>query len=172
MSVMLKINEIKELIEALDQSSVANLKLTKDDFELKLEKPKPAKVEKIVEQVAMSPNRADSQVAAKSQAAVEAEISVTSVAHSPQPVVEAESNKSTTPVLAPLVGVFYQASSPDSDPFVKEGQTVNEGDTICILEAMKVLNEIKAPASGKVLQIHVKDGDVVEFDQALMEIGE
>lgn len=169
---MLKIDEIKELIEALDQSSVANLKLTKDDFELKLEKPKPAKIEKVVEQVVVSQDKSELQAIAKPQAVVEAEIPVTSVMHSPQPVMEAEGNKSTTPVLAPLVGIFYQASAPESDPFVKVGQMVNEGDTICILEAMKVLNEIKAPASGKVLQIHVKNGDVVEFDQVLMEIGD
>ncbi|WP_050636321.1 acetyl-CoA carboxylase biotin carboxyl carrier protein [Candidatus Stoquefichus sp. SB1] len=93
-----------------------------------------------------------------------------------KPILEKEVNeveeKSTgTPIKSPLVGTYYQASGVDQEPFVKVGDHVNVGDTICIIEAMKVMNEIKATASGNVLSIEVADGETVEYDQVLMMIG-
>ena len=75
-----------------------------------------------------------------------------------------------TPVKSQLVGVYYGAPTPDSAPFVKIGQEVKEGDTLCIIEAMKVMNEIKAPKAGKVVSILVESGDLVEFGQVIIEI--
>ena len=72
-----------------------------------------------------------------------------------------------TQVKSPLVGTFYSAPSPDEPPFVLVGQEVKEGDTLCIIEAMKVMNEIKAPCSGKVVRIMVQPGDMVEYNQLL-----
>lgn len=72
---------------------------------------------------------------------------------------------------SPLVGTFYQASGQDQEPFVQIGSEVQVGDTLCIIEAMKVMNEIKADQSGKILSIDVEDGSTVEFDQVLMTIG-
>ena len=76
-----------------------------------------------------------------------------------------------TPMKSPLVGTFYSSAGQGKEPFVKAGDHVAEGDTICIIEAMKVMNEIKATVSGTVLSIDIKDGDTVEFDQTLMMIG-
>ena len=87
-----------------------------------------------------------------------------------QPVA-AQSSGQGTPVKAQLVGVYYGAPTPDSDPFIKVGQEVKEGDTLCIIEAMKVMNEIKAPKSGRIVNILVESGDLVEFGQVLVEIG-
>ena len=74
-------------------------------------------------------------------------------------------------IKSPMVGTFYASSSPKAEPFVKVGDQVSEGDTLCIIEAMKVMNEIKAPVSGKVLSIEIQDGQNVEYDQILMRIG-
>lgn len=82
-----------------------------------------------------------------------------------------EEKQQGIPVKSPLVGTYYQASGQGQEPFVKVGSHVNVGDTICIIEAMKVMNEIKAPISGTVLSIDVKDGESVEFDQVLIMIG-
>ena len=76
-----------------------------------------------------------------------------------------------TPMKSPLVGTYYQASGSNQSPFVKVGDHVNVGDTICIIEAMKVMNEIKATTGGTVLSINVNDGETVEYDQVLMMIG-
>lgn len=73
-------------------------------------------------------------------------------------------------VKSPIVGTFYEAPSPDSDPFVKVGDTVNKGDTLCIIEAMKIMNEIDAEFSGTVQKIIVNNGQPVEFDQPLFII--
>ena len=79
---------------------------------------------------------------------------------------------SGTEVKDPLVGVYYSSPSPDDQPFVKEGSKVTKGQTLCIIEAMKVMNEIKAPVDGSVRSLLVKDEDLVSFDQTLMSIEE
>lgn len=76
-----------------------------------------------------------------------------------------------TEVTAPMVGVFYAAPAPGDEPFVRVGSKVKAGETLCIIEAMKVLNEITAEADGEVLEICVADGDLVEFGSCLMRIG-
>ena len=69
-----------------------------------------------------------------------------------------------------MVGTFYSAPSPDADAFVKVGQTIKEGDVVCIVEAMKLMNEIESDFSGKITEICVEDGQPVEFGQVLMYI--
>ena len=74
-------------------------------------------------------------------------------------------------ITAPMVGVFYAAPAPGDEPFVHVGSKVKAGETLCIIEAMKVLNEVTAEADGEVLEICVADGDLVEFGSCLMRIG-
>lgn len=76
-----------------------------------------------------------------------------------------------TEVTAPMVGVFYAAPAPGDEPFVRVGSKVKAGETLCIIEAMKVLNEVTAETDGEVLEICVADGDLVEFGSCLMRIG-
>jgi acetyl-CoA carboxylase biotin carboxyl carrier protein len=73
-------------------------------------------------------------------------------------------------VLSPMVGTFYRSPSPDAAPFVEVGQTVRVGDVLCIVEAMKMMNQIEADRAGTVTAIHVADGEPVEFDQPLITI--
>ena len=73
-------------------------------------------------------------------------------------------------VTSPMVGTFYKAPSPDSEPFVSVGSTVSSGDVVCIVEAMKMMNEIESEVSGKVVEICVEDGQPVEFGQVLMYV--
>ena len=80
--------------------------------------------------------------------------------------------KKGTPVTSPMVGTFYSAPSPDAKPFVEVGSSVKKGDKLCIIEAMKLMNEIEAEVSGKVLEVCVQDGQPVEFGQVLMYIEE
>jgi acetyl-CoA carboxylase biotin carboxyl carrier protein len=78
--------------------------------------------------------------------------------------------KKGTPITSPMVGTFYKSPSPDSDPFVTVGQTVSKGDVVCIVEAMKMMNEIESEVSGKVVEVCVEDGQPVEFGQVLMYV--
>ena len=80
------------------------------------------------------------------------------------------STKESETINAPMVGTFYRAPSPGAKPFVSVGQTVHAGETVCIIEAMKLLNEIEAETDGTIVKILVENGDPVEFGQALFEI--
>ena len=74
-------------------------------------------------------------------------------------------------VLSPMVGTFYRSPSPEAEPFVKIGDTINAGDTLCIIEAMKMMNQIESDVSGKVLAIEAESGEPIEFGQVLFVIG-
>lgn len=73
-------------------------------------------------------------------------------------------------IRAPMVGTFYSSPSPDADPFVTKGDTISEGDTLCIIEAMKMFNQIEAEVSGKVVEILAENGQPVEYDQPLFVV--
>lgn len=78
--------------------------------------------------------------------------------------------KKGTPITSPMVGTFYKSPSPDSEPFVTVGASVNKGDVVCIVEAMKMMNEIESEVSGKIVEVCVEDGQPVEFGQVLMYV--
>ena len=80
-------------------------------------------------------------------------------------------NELGSPIKSPIVGTFYRKPAPDKPPFVEIGSHVNAGDVVCIVEAMKMMNEIKSEFTGKVLAINTEDGEPVEFDQSLIVIG-
>lgn len=99
---------------------------------------------------------------------------VAAVAHAPAapaaaaPAVEAKSN--VKQVLSPFVGTFYRAPSPTAEPYVREGQAIKKGDVLCIIEAMKLMNEIEAEFPGKIVQLLVENGQPVEFGEPLFVI--
>jgi len=92
-------------------------------------------------------------------------------AQAPTPATEPEPGQEGHVVKAPMVGTFYRSPSPDAKPFIEVGQAVKEGDTICIIEAMKLMNEIEADASGVVKAILVENGQPVEYGQPLFILG-
>ena len=75
-----------------------------------------------------------------------------------------------TPIVSPMVGTFYKAPSPDAEPFVSVGSTIKQGDVVCIVEAMKMMNEIKSEVAGRITEICVEDGQPVEFGQVMMYV--
>ena len=87
-----------------------------------------------------------------------------------EPSAEAVQPSSDENILSPMPGTFYLASSPDADPFVKEGDSISEGDTLCIIEAMKIMNEIEAEQNGTITKILVENGKPVEYNQPLFVI--
>ncbi|RHI85884.1 acetyl-CoA carboxylase biotin carboxyl carrier protein [Collinsella sp. AM13-34] len=109
------------------------------------------------------PGAVAAQVAAPTVAPAAPEPATQTPAAAPEP--------KGTEVTAPMVGVFYAAPAPGDEPFVRVGSKVKAGETLCIIEAMKVLNEVSAEADGEVLEICVADGDLVEFGSCLMRIG-
>lgn len=111
--------------------------------------------------------RAPAAVQAAAPAA--AQLAVPEQMHTAEPIAEVQ-EKEGVYVKSPAVGVFYAAPSPDSKPFVAVGDTVCRGDTLCIIEAMKLMNEINSDVDGKIVEICVGNGQVVEYDQPLFRI--
>ena len=155
---MYTIDEIKEIINALDNSSVTEVELTCGNGEkIKLKKKSEVKVvaaEPI--EVPAAPMVIPAAPAAPTAPAVPAAEAA--------PVAEGKEIKS------PMVGVFYAAASPDSDPYVQVGQAVKKGDTLCIIEAMKLMNEITAEQDGVIVEICVGNKQVVEYGQPLLRM--
>lgn len=145
---MYNMDEIKEFITVLENSSLSVLELQNENgAKIRLEKPQ------IVQQNAV---QTAAPVAGTAPATPQAAPSA------------ADSGKA---IKAPIVGVFYAAPSPDAQPYVSVGKQVKKGDTVCIIEAMKCMNEIQAEEDGTITEILVKDGDLVEYNQSLFKIG-
>lgn len=155
---MYTIDEIKEIITALDNSSVTEVELTCGNGEkIKLKKRSEVKL------VAAEPI----EVPAAPMVIPAAPAAPTAPA---APVAEATPVAEGKEIKSPMVGVFYAAASPDSAPYVQVGQAVKKGDTLCVIEAMKLMNEINAEESGVITEICVKNGDLVQFGQPLFKI--
>ncbi len=86
------------------------------------------------------------------------------------PAAKTEQKKNLTDIKAPMVGTFYRAPSPDAKPYVEKGDSVKEGDILCIIEAMKLMNEIKCEVSGRIAEVLVENGHPIEFGQVLFRV--
>ena len=146
------LRKLKKLIDLVQESGISELEITEGE-----EKVKIVKGGAVVLSAA--------PVAAPAPAAAPAAEPRLAAAAEPAPGQEGHVVK------APMVGTFYRSASPDAKPFVEVGQAVKEGDTICIIEAMKLMNEIEADASGVVKAILVENGQPVEYGQALFILG-
>lgn len=116
--------------------------------------------------------RKDVIVAPATQVVASAPVAQAPVAQAPAQNNDAQAQpaKKGTPITSPMVGTFYKSPSPDSAPFVSVGDSIKSGDVVCIVEAMKMMNEIKSEVSGKVVELCVEDGQPVEFGQVLMYV--
>lgn len=142
---MIDIETLKDYIKVLEDSSLAEIEISDEEDSIRLAKPSADSPV-----VAFAPSNAPAAAQAAPAAA------------------PAASGKS---IKSPMVGVFYAAPSPDRPPFVNVGDTVKKGDVVCIIEAMKIMNEITATESGTITEVLVENGDVVEYDQPLFTIG-
>ncbi|USD60625.1 acetyl-CoA carboxylase biotin carboxyl carrier protein [Vibrio sp. SCSIO 43140] len=150
------IRKIKKLIELVEESGIAELEISEGEESVRISRNGPAAAPAPVHYAA-APAPLAAPAAAPAAAPVAAEEAAPAAPAGHQ-------------VLSPMVGSFYRAPSPDAKPFVEVGQSVSAGDTICIVEAMKMMNQIEADKSGVITAILVEDGQAVEFDQPLVII--
>lgn len=164
----MEFKEIKRLMVAMRSEGVAELELEWDGAE---DQPGGRLLLRRGDLVAYQPHVAPPPYTAPLAASQAAVSSVAAVAAPAAAVVDAPAGASAgTPVTAPIVGTFYGSPSPDAGPFVKVGDRVKEGQVLCIIEAMKLMNEIEAEVAGVVTEILVRNEDPVEFGQVLMRI--
>lgn len=148
---MLSLKEIKEIISLVDESSLTEFKFKTEQGELSLKK--------------------EEQLVTAAPAAI---VQAPQVQQTPSaaPVAIQPQETAGTAIKSPMVGTFYSASSPDVPDFVKVGDRVSKGQVVCVIEAMKLFNEIKSDVSGEVVAILAESGQLVEFDQLLFKIKE
>ncbi len=155
----MKFENIKELISLLDQSSLTEFEFQENDVRLRLSKndsPSFSNVREASEQVTASQPHATTQ---KSDAIDQI-----------RETVQQEKEEVGRVITSPIVGVIYLQPSPDSEPYFAEGDQVSEGQVLCLVEAMKIMNEIKAEFSGQIVEILVENEEVVEYNQPLFRI--
>ena len=146
------IRKVKKLIELLEESDVAEIEIHEGEESVRISRASTAVVAPMAAPVAAAPMAAPAPAAA------------------PVAAPAAEPEIQGHAVRSPMVGTFYSAPSPEASAFVKEGDTVSAGQTLCIIEAMKILNQIESDKAGKVTKILVENGQPVEFDQPLFII--
>ncbi|MDR3665265.1 MAG: acetyl-CoA carboxylase biotin carboxyl carrier protein [Ignavibacteriaceae bacterium] len=151
------LNLIKKLIKLLESSTITDLEIEENDYRIKIAKKVrsyyPEDQSRIVHQVTPSPEQSqfDIQVGKKSDQDI-------------------ESDKNQHIIRSPIVGTFYRAPAPDADSYIQVGDVVSPGSVLCIVEAMKLMNEIESDVSGKVIKILAENGKPVEFNQPLFLI--
>ncbi|HLU14903.1 MAG TPA: acetyl-CoA carboxylase biotin carboxyl carrier protein [Burkholderiaceae bacterium] len=153
------LRKLKTLIDLVSESEISELEITEGDDKVKIVKASPA-----AQTVAYIADPA--AVAAQAPAPAAAAPAAPAAAPATAPA-----EPSGHVIKAPMVGTFYRAPNPGASPFVEVGQSVKEGDPLCIIEAMKLLNEIEADKSGVIREILVENGEPVEYGQPLFVIG-
>ncbi|MGI8470023.1 MAG: acetyl-CoA carboxylase biotin carboxyl carrier protein [Pyrinomonadaceae bacterium] len=156
----LNMTELRELAELVDQHGFTDFEFENEKIRVRLSKQiAPQIVQPVVQSVAPS-----ASTAVKTEAKPE----------TPHPGAKAEQDAAADEdlykITSPIVGTFYSAPSPDKDPYVKIGSRVSDDTTVCIIEAMKLMNEIQAETSGEVAKIYVQNGQAVEYGQPLFGI--
>lgn len=154
----MKVNEIKELLLTIDKTNLTYVNLKDENFILEVSKgeiPVNTKtVENKKEELKLTEVSSTYDEANKEEASVYLEVS----------------NENIHVIKAPIMGTYYEASGPESSTFVKVGDKVSKGDTLCIIEAMKLMNEINSDVDGEVVDILVSNEDLVEYNQAIFKI--
>jgi len=159
--VNLNFDELRELIITVSQTDVAELTLKSDAFELTVRKGETGTVTS-VSQIAVSPPVVQTPVVPPTPSSPTVP-PATEV--SPPPL-----EQKLEEIKSPMVGTFYRAATPDEAPFTELGAQIQVGDTVCIIEAMKLMNELEAEVSGEVVEILVENAQPIEFGQVLMRV--
>lgn len=148
------IRKVKKLMELLEESGMAEIEIKEGEESVKISRYGASPAPSLMPAQSLVPQQPVSTPAP--------------VATSP--IAPAENQTSDQSIVSPMVGTFYSAPSPTAKPFVTIGQKINQGDTVGIIEAMKIMNQIEADQSGTVTEILIKDGEAVEFGQPLIVI--
>lgn len=159
------LRKLKTLIDLVSESNVSELEITEAEGKVRIVKTVPAEAAPIVY---AAPAAAPMQ-APVAQAAAPSAPAAPAPDNAPANAPAAEADSANT-IKSPMVGTFYRASSPGAEPYVEVGNSVKAGQTLCIIEAMKILNEIEAEKAGTIKEILCSNGDAVEFGQPLFVI--
>lgn len=157
------LNYLKRIIKLLDSSDIAELEIEEEGTRLRLSKPRP-KIAAGISPVAVAPQHIPQVLIPEAAAKTE------SGGTAAELTTNEPKSENIFEVKSPMVGTFYRAPSPDADPYVSVGSTVSPGSVLCIIEAMKLMNEIESEVSGRIVKILVDNAQPVEYNQPLFHI--
>lgn len=169
----LDFNELRQLLIALAQTDITELSLKTDEFELSVRKAAAEKAQLAsADSIASAPitSHIAGSVGATGIESVSSRMTESTMTNSVQPVSTQPLEQKLVEISSPMVGTFYRSPAPTEPPFVENGDRVRVGQTVCIIEAMKLMNEIEAEVSGRIIDILVQNGEPVEYGQPLMRI--
>lgn len=168
----MKVSEIQELIKFVSKSGVSEVEIEHKDFKINIKTPPfrrgkghSDQPQQVVTQQMLPAQQMPQAVAQPMAAAPAAPASAVEVPKAP--VVEKEEATNYLEIKSPMIGTFYRKPSPDKEEFAKVGDSISVGDTVCVIEAMKLFNEIESEVSGKIVKVLVDDTTPVEYDQVL-----
>lgn len=172
----MNLKDIKELIELVDDKGFAEFEIKRQGFRLRISRFKEANTQLLQPASApiiissAIPGTADIVPSAKQRAMIEAESAAAAGSAVPQETGSVETQPELHIIKSPIVGTFYSAPSPTSEPFVRNGDHIEPDTVVCIIEAMKLMNEIQAEVSGDIVRTYVENGQPVEYGQALFGV--
>ena len=158
------LKEIQDLIRFVSKSGVTEVELEKDGFKIVIKSDRPAEQIAYVQQAPMMMAPQPMQAAPAPMAAAPAPAAEAAPAAAP-------AGDAGVPIKSPMIGTFYRSAGPDKAEFVKVGDKVEKGQVVCIIEAMKLFNEIESEVSGTILKVLVDNANPVEYDQPLFLVG-
>jgi len=160
---MLNLNEIKQLIDKIDESTISEFSYEKDDVKIKIKKSNSNQtmVQPMIQHVPEMPQMPTLQQESKAKVVTDSEMIEDK---------EQREDADIEEIVSPMVGTFYRKPSPESDNYVDIGDQINEETVVCIVEAMKLFNEIEAETSGEIVDVLVEDGELVEYGQPLFKV--
>jgi len=167
------LKEVRQLIKIVETSDISEIEIEEEGKKLRITKRFPSKNGETVVMPAYTqamPMMPAQQVAQQALPQVQEQPVPVKEEAAPAEKAESAPGKNIVEVRSPMVGTFYRAPSPDADPYVEIGQTVAVGQTLCIIEAMKLMNEIESEVNGKIVDILVENAQPVEFNQVLFLI--
>ena len=153
---MLSMKEIRELVDLVTERGLSGLEIERAGFRLRIDGPRPASAEAPAHPAAGYP--APATHAAPARAAVA------------EPAPEPEEDQNVHVITSPIVGTFYRSPSPEADPFAEIGQRIGKGKILCIIESMKLMNEIESDVEGEVVAVYPRNGQPVEYGEKLFAI--
>jgi len=169
----MNVNEIKELVELLNESSISELKIENKDFKISIRTKHfhTGKVQQVVSQaIPMAQPLPATNVMPPAIQTNDTTVSKQVADETPAATSDAKNDKKYVIFRSPMIGTFYRSSAPDKPPYVKIGDTVKKNQVVCIIEAMKLFNEIEIEMDGKIVEILLEDQSPVEYDQPLFKI--
>ena len=159
--------EIQELIKLVSKSGLTEFKYSTGDTKIVIRTTESGNVVHQIVQPAMPQMVSAAPMNAPANAPAPASTAAPSTAEAAKPEAASDKNSNLIPITSPIVGTFYRSTSPEKPPYVKVGDTIDKGTVVCIIEAMKLFNEIESEIKGKIVKVLVEDATPVEYGQPL-----